>query len=238
MNVGLAVRFTGRTALIGCKVQSIARLLIGCKVQGIARLRWSTAVGRVSLDCADPPQWARYRETNVPKTATQRFCRAREATVSFWRRTLLHGDIWKSCKLTTVNFHYKIDTVRFSPYRHTLFPYKHSISLHIDTVCFSPYRHCTFLSISFALWKRVFAETVQRPAACLKHVKSYLAANSSVRTGIPKEPQQTVSVLTWPIFQTRKQFTALNIFQLTFYRLPAWSYITVAKHEVWPGHSG
>ena len=76
------------------------------------------------------------------------------------------------------------------------------------------------------------AESVQRPSACLKHVKSYIAASSSVRTGILKELQQTVSFLTRQMFQTRKQLMALNIFQLTFYRLPAGSYVTVAKSEM------
>ena len=82
----------------------------------------------------------------------------------------------------------------------------------IETVLFSPYRlHCG----------SAFLEAVRRPSACLKHVKSHLAANSSVRTGILKELQQTVSVLTWPVFQIRKQLMTFIIFQLTFYRLPA-----------------
>jgi len=82
-----------------------------------------------------------------------------------------------------------------------------------ETVLFSPYH----LQCGSAFLQRLF----RGPSACLKHVESYLAANSSVRTGIVKQLQQTFSVLTWPIFQTRKQLMALNVFQLTFYRLPA-----------------
>jgi hypothetical protein len=44
---------------------AVGRVSLACtgplQWAGIARLCWSAAVGRVSLDCAGPLHWARYR---------------------------------------------------------------------------------------------------------------------------------------------------------------------------------